>query len=164
MPELAQAVHVPLQPGQWSHAWPVDPAGRDKNSAESCASVFLTGTQDERTLSCQCIWNARSCRVANTPGHGANRAHHHKAQTTATSPPGAPQRWSSTDTTALNPSPPSLVHGEKPTTRYGAAEGLEERKSGSEIYGGNLAETLRRPGMGCSHCILSKAPNALLTF
>jgi hypothetical protein len=29
---------------------------------------------------------------------------------------------------------------EKPTTRCGAIEGLEERKSGSEIYDGNLAE------------------------
>ena len=139
MPRLTQAVHESLQPGQWSHAWPVDPAGRDKNSAESRVSVFLTGTQDERTLSYQCIWNARSCRLANTPGHRTNRAPHHKAQTTATSPPGAPQRWSSASTTALNPSPPSR-HGEKPTTRYGAVEGLEERKGGSEIYGGKSAE------------------------
>jgi hypothetical protein len=44
-----------------------------------------------------------------------------------------------TDITTLNPCTPSL-HGEKPTTRYGALEGLEERKSISEIYGGNSAE------------------------
>jgi len=93
-----------------------------------------------RSSSTNASTNAETALSSGSGQRSTNRAHHHKAQSTAASQlPTVPQRWSSASSTALNPSPPSL-HGEKPTTRYGAAEGLEERKSSSEIYGGNLAE------------------------
>lgn len=93
-----------------------------------------------RSSSTNASTNAEPALFSRSSQRSTNRAPHHRLQALLPHHQ-APQRWSSADTTALNPLPASLLlHAEKTTTRYGAAEGLEERKGGSEIYGKNSAK------------------------